>query len=86
MYNRLIKFIDALGILYCHLFGFRKNRSTNLALIHLDKRIASSIDRNEITIGIFLDLSKAFDTLNHDILFYKQLEHYGIRATALPLD
>jgi len=82
MYNRLIKYIESLDILYHLQFGFRKNHSTNLALTHLVNKIASSIDRSEITIGIFLDLSKAFDTLNHNILFYK-LEHYGIRGTAL---
>ena len=82
MYNRLIKFTNTLEILHSLQFGFRKNHSTSLALIHLINKIASSIDHNEITMGIFLDLSKAFDTLNHDILFYK-LEHYGIRGTAL---
>ena len=82
MYNQLIKFTNTLEILHSLQFGFRKNHSTSLALIHLINKIASSIDHNEITMGIFLDLSKAFDTLNHDILFYK-LEHYGIRGTAL---
>ena len=68
MYNRLIKFTSSLEILYCLQFGFRKNHSSSLALVHLNNKIASSIDRNEITMGIFLDLSKVFDTLNHDIL------------------
>ena len=42
---------------------------------------STSIDNNEITIGIFVDLAKAFDTVNHDILLSK-LYHYGIRGTA----
>ena len=51
-------------------------------LLHLTNNIASAIDRKELTARVFLDLSKAFDTLNHEILFNK-LEHYGIRGMAL---
>ena len=82
MYNRLINFLNLHNILYSKQFGFRNNHSTALALIDLINNISSAIDRNETTLGIFLDLSKAFDTINHEILCQK-LQHYGIRDTAL---
>ena len=82
VYNRFIEFIERLEILYCCQFGFGKNYSTALSLINLINKIAESIDRNEVTIGVFLDFSKAFDTLDHEILLNK-LEHYGIRGVAL---
>ena len=82
VYNRLAEFAEEHDILYRCQFGFRKNHSTSPALIHLVNKIASAIDQHETTVGVFLDLSKAFDILDHQILFAK-LEHYGIREVAL---
>ena len=53
-----------------------------LPLINIQDKISQAMDRNEFSIGIFLDLSKAFDTVDHDILF-KKLQNYGIRGTPL---
>ena len=82
MYNRPINFLNLHNILYSKQFGFRNNHSTAFALIDLINNISSAVDRNETTLGIFLDLSNTFDTINHEILCQK-LQHYGIRDTAL---
>ena len=62
-------------------FAFRKGHSTYIALLEMQDKISDSLDRNEFAMGIFFDLSKAFDTVNHTILLSK-LEHYGIRGIA----
>ena len=75
--------MDRLNILTENQYGFRKDHSTSLALLDLYNKISSGIDIKEFTVGIFLDLSKAFDTIDHCYLFDK-LQHYGIRG--IPLD
>ena len=60
-------------------FGFRKNHSTNHAMVSIIQKIQESIKTGNFSIGIFIDLQKAFDTVNHTILLRK-LSHYGVRG------
>jgi hypothetical protein len=80
--NRLLPFLDNKNILCDSQYGFRKKHSTYMSLIDMYDRISLATDKNEFSIGVFIDLSKAFDTLDHCILL-KKLEHYGIRGIAL---
>ena len=82
VYNKIISFISKYNILYSKQFGFRQGYSTVHAMIDFTEKIAKSFEDKNITIGIFLDLSKAFDCINHDILVEK-LFSYGIRGTVL---
>jgi hypothetical protein len=82
MYKRLISFINTHKLLYEYQFGFREGHSTNLAIVYLVDKISQALDNGEYVIGLYLDFSKAFDTVDHKILLQK-LEHYGIRGVAL---
>ena len=82
IYSRMLNYLNKNSILSKNQYGFRKNHSTSLALLDLYDKISLAIDRKEFAVGVFLDLSKAFDTLDHNILFEK-LAHYGIRGVAL---
>ena len=79
MYNRMVRFIEEHSILYPSQYGFRKGHSTHHAIIDILEAIQSNMDRRLITCGIFIDLKKAFDTVNHKILLDK-LNHYGFRG------
>ena len=79
--DKLDKFISTFKILNNSQYGFRSNCSTSMALMELLEEITNSIDNKKSTIGVFIDLKKAFDTINHGILI-KKLEHYGIRGTS----
>ena len=61
---------------------FRENHSTDYAILQLHDKITDSLSKKEHTIGVFMDLSKAFDTIDHHILLYK-LKLYGVRGTTL---
>ena len=68
MYNRLLRFLNNHNILSYNQYGFRKHHSTAYALTCLYDTDTSAIENKECTVGIFIDLSKAFDTVDHNIL------------------
>ena len=82
VYDQLELFLSKKKVIYEYQFGFRKGYSTEQAILEISDNIKTSIDNNEITCGLFLDFSKAFDTVNHQILLSK-LYKYGIRGTQL---
>ncbi len=69
------------NILYEGQFGFQKNHSTAHALASFVDTVTESLDKNDYVLSLFIDLSKAFDTIDHSILLQK-LYHYGIRGIA----
>uniref|UniRef100_A0A672Z783 Reverse transcriptase domain-containing protein n=3 Tax=Sphaeramia orbicularis TaxID=375764 RepID=A0A672Z783_9TELE len=77
--KRLDDYIDKYRILNDHQYGFRKNRSTSLAVMEFAENIATAVDQKQHTVGVFIDLRKAFDTIDHSILLRK-CEMYGIRG------
>ena len=82
VYKRTYNFLDTSGQLYSSQYGFRSKHSCENAISELIGQIVKGHERQEHTAAIFLDLSKAFDTLDHELLL-KKLEIYGIRGTAL---
>ena len=84
IHSRMTKFFDENNDIYNKQFGFTKKHSTVHALSTAVTQIIKSLNKNDIVLGIFLDFSKVFDTVKHDILL-KKLEHYGIRDKSLDL-
>ena len=81
MYVRLFSFTRKYDLLYKYQFGFRQGFGTDTALVFLIDKILKALDEGEIVLGVFIALSKAFDTVNHTILLDK-LYKYGIRGMA----
>ena len=79
MHSRLYNFLSIHNCIYDYQFGFRKNHSTNHALLNLTEEIREALDNNSFAAGVFVDLQKAFDTVDHTILLNK-LNYYGIRG------
>jgi len=84
MHNQLHNYFHNSNLYYNSQYGFRKHHSTELAAIELIDRITTKLDNGEIPINIYMDLSKAFDTLNHEILLHK-LQYYGLYGQSLQL-
>ena len=82
MHKHLYVFLENHNILFQNQFGFQRNNSTVYALAQITEIIKESIDKGKYGCGIFIDLRKAFDTVNHGILL-KKLEHNGIRGNML---
>ena len=82
VYNRLINFLNKYDILSRNQYGLRKKYSTAHALIQLYDNISIALDNEKVTLGLFIGLSKAFDTVNHEVLLDK-VEHYGVHGIAL---
>jgi hypothetical protein len=79
MYKRFMSFIQDKNILYHSQYGFRRQHSTQHAILDIVNRIQENIDNKKFTCGIFIDLQKAFDTVDHTILLRK-LQCYGFRG------
>ena len=81
MSKRLVKFLEINKVLFKYQYGFRKLYSTTLALFEITDKIIQYLDEGNYCISTFVDLTKAFDTVDHELLLQK-LEHYGIRGHA----
>ena len=79
LYSRLYSFLTSMNIIYDKQYGFRKSHSTAHAINYSVNYILSEIEAKNHVVGMFIDLSKAFDTIDHTKLLSK-LEHYGIRG------
>ena len=78
---RVRNYLERSNLLYNLQFGFRKKHSTSHAIVNMVQSIQEVIKYNKVAIGIFIDLQKAFDTVNHSILLSK-LDSYGICGIA----
>jgi hypothetical protein len=82
MFSRLSNYLNHFNLIYEHQFGFRKSHSTSLAVLDIVKLIENELANKNYVLGLFLDIKKAFDCVDLNILLHK-LHHYGIRGHVL---
>ena len=81
VHQQLYNFLEENQILHPSQHGFRTRKSTQTALLSVVDKWLEGMDNSQISVVVFLDLAKAFDTINHRILIRK-LDHYGIRGVS----
>ena len=84
LHYQLYNYFSNNNLLIKNQYGFRKNHSTDFATLELIDKIIKDMDKNKIPLNIYLDLSKAFDTLDHQILL-KKLSYYGLTENAMKM-
>ena len=85
LFSRLFLYLDKNQLPSKNQFGFRPNSSTQFAVSTIQDKLIENVDNGLYTCCIFLDLSKAFDTVNHKVLLWKLHHYFAIRGTALHL-
>ena len=82
MHKSLYHFLELHNVLFVNQFGFRKNNSTSYALMEITENIKESIDKGKFGCGVYIDLRKAFDTVNHSILLKRIRTLWSQRNTS----